>query len=583
MGLLASITRALTDTVFVTDLDLRILRSVTTVDTLLGYAPSEFIGRRPSERFEAEFLDDDEAEQFTRLQNHQAIRVRLRLTHKDRTRLEADATVTPILDAVGAPCGFVNILRDVTARRDAERALRLSEDRFRSVFEQSRDAIALVRSDRRVLAVNAAALVLFGRTEAELRSMDHRSLVVGDAWSSAVDQRRETGMVVSEMTFVRGDGTTFLGEYSSSAFGTDGEHTLYATTVRDISEARRLTEAVRTSEGHLRAVLSTMAEGVVVQDMQGHIVTCNAAAERILGLTRQQIEGRTSLDPRWRAVHEDERPFPGDEHPALVTLRTGEPQSGVVMGVHLPDDSLRWILISTEPLQIEGTAERLGVVATFTDITERQRMMRALETLRSRLAFAFDGAEDGVWDWNVETGHVEFSPRWAAMIGYTVEEIEPHVGAWERLVHPDDLSRLRPTLEAHLAGDTPQYESEFRMRHKDGRWLWILDRGKVVARDTDGRPLRAVGTHVDITARREAEEALREALAANERLVAELREAAHKIKTLTGFIPICMFCKKIRDDQGYWERLEAYISAHSDAKFSHGLCPECRKEHYGDL
>lgn len=242
-------------------------------------------------------------------------------------------------------------------------------------------------------------------------------------------------------------------------------------------------------------------------------------------------------------MHEDERPFPGETHPAAVTLRTGEPQSGVVMGVHVPDDSLRWILISTEPLQVDGTTERLGVVATFTDITERQRLIQALETLRARLAFALDGADDAVWDWNVETGHVEFSPRWAEMAGYTVDELEPHVGAWERMVHPDDLSRLRPTLEAHLAGDTPQYESEFRMRHKDGRWLWILDRGKVVARDADGRPLRAVGTHVDITAGREAEEALREALAANERLVAELREAAHKIKTLTGFIPICMFCK----------------------------------------
>lgn len=583
MRLLASITRSMTETVFVTDLEHRLVRSATGDENLLGYTPAEFVGMHPIERFEIEFPEGNQADLLVLLESREPARSCVRLTRKDRTRLDADATVTVLLDAAGEANGFVTILRDITAQKAAERALRLSEDRFRSVFEQTGDAVYLTRGTGEVLAVNAATLALFGLTEAEFRAVDRRTLLDDDRLDEALARRASAGTVRTELNVTRRDGARFQAELTSTAFGQDGEDTLFATTIRDVSEPRRLSQALQTSEAQLRATLSTMAEGVVVHDMQGRIVTCNAAAERILGLTREQMEGRTAVDSRWRAVHEDDRPFDGEEHPATITLRTGEPQAGVLMGVHLPDDTLRWILISTEPLQIEGSAERLGVVATFTDITERQQTTQALEAVRSRLALALEGANDGVWDWNIVTGHVDFSPRWASMAGYTVDELEPHVGTWERMVHPEDLERLRPALVAHLAGDTPAYESEFRIRHKDGRWRWILDRGKVVARDAEGRPLRAVGTHVDITARREAEEALREALAANDRLVAELREAAHNIKTLKGFLPICMFCKKIRDDQGYWERLEAYISAHSDAKFSHGLCPECRKQHYPDL
>src|SRR5262245_18073239 len=95
------------------------------------------------------------------------------------------------------------------------------------------------------------------------------------------------------------------------------------------------------------SVIASMAEGVVVQDAEGLIAACNPSAERLLGLTAEQMAGRSSLDPRWRSIHSDGSPFPGDTHPALITLRTGEPQYNVEMGVHKPDGSLTWISINT--------------------------------------------------------------------------------------------------------------------------------------------------------------------------------------------------------------------------------------------
>lgn len=114
-----------------------------------------------------------------------------------------------------------------------------------------------------------------------------------------------------------------------------------------------------------------MSEGVVFHDADGHILFCNDSAERILGLTADQMAGRTSLDPRWAALREDGSPFPGEEHPAMVTLRTGEPCSDVIMGVAKPNGSLTWISINTRPATVAGAA---GVVATFADVTARHAL-----------------------------------------------------------------------------------------------------------------------------------------------------------------------------------------------------------------
>jgi diguanylate cyclase (GGDEF)-like protein/PAS domain S-box-containing protein len=146
----------------------------------------------------------------------------------------------------------------------------------------------------------------------------------------------------------------------------------------------------------------------------------------------------------------------------------------------------------------------------------------AAQELSECLTFVLEGAELGIWDWNIETGEVLFNSRWAQMLGYALDEIEPNVRTWENLVHPEDKLLVTDQLTAHLEGRTPFYRTEHRMRHKAGYWVWILDRGKVVSRAEDGRPLRACGTHMDLTERKRLEEEIegqRQLLAeANKRL-----------------------------------------------------------------
>ncbi len=166
-------------------------------------------------------------------------------------------------------------------------------------------------------------------------------------------------------------------ETRASAFE-DDDHFHVVMSHTDITARRRAEERSREAGERMRSIVTAMAEGVVLQDASGKIVLCNAAAERILGLSFDQMSGRSSVDPRWRAVHEDGSPFHGADHPSMVTLRTGEPHSNVIMGVHKPDGVKRWISISSEPLRIGPDAPPHLVVTTFMDVTEQRRTAEAL-------------------------------------------------------------------------------------------------------------------------------------------------------------------------------------------------------------
>jgi diguanylate cyclase (GGDEF)-like protein/PAS domain S-box-containing protein len=143
-------------------------------------------------------------------------------------------------------------------------------------------------------------------------------------------------------------------------------------------------------------------------------------------------------------------------------------------------------------------------------LTALQERENALEESEFRWKFAIEGTGDGLWDWDIPNNTVYFSKTWKSMLGYSESEISNSLNEWERLVHPDDLSETMNAVKEHLDGKTPAYINEQRLLCKNGSYKWILDRGLVVSRDEQGKPLRAIGTHTDITERKQMEEIIRQ-------------------------------------------------------------------------
>ncbi|TDB68864.1 PAS domain S-box protein [Arundinibacter roseus] len=288
------------------------------------------------------------------------------------------------------------------------------------------------------------------------------------------------------------------------------EQTHYAFLFDLISDSKLLSASLLLQQEQYASFLKSLSEGITVQTETSDIILCNPAAERILGLTRDQMLGRSSVDPRWRCIHEDGSPFPGETHPSMVSLGTGLPQRNVVMGVYKPDGDLTWISINSEPIFDNNSAIPTAVITSFNDITELKSIEQSLKKTEERWNFALEGSGLGVWDWNIAKQEIYFSPHCRRILGFEHYELPDDIDTWRSRVHPDDLPVVKAQLIQYLKGQQERFEVEYRVRKKDESYTWVLDRGMVVDIDSNGMARRMIGTHADQQQRKQMEEAERQ-------------------------------------------------------------------------
>ena len=259
-------------------------------------------------------------------------------------------------------------------------------------------------------------------------------------------------------------------------------------------------------EDRLTAILSAMNEGAVIHDANGRVETCNESAGRILGMAAGQICGLDSLDPKGLAIHEDGTPFPGETHPAMVTLRTGQPLTGVLMGIYRPDGALRWISINSRAILRDGKPE--SVISTFTDVTGQRASAESAQEPERLYRDLFEGAVEGIYRTSPEGRNLVANPTLARILGYSsAEEVEVAISDSSRQVWLDPNERLRLVQMLENQGVVLGYECQFK--RKDGTPVWVsLDVRKVCG--TDGRTLWYEGVLRDIDERKRAGNALRD-------------------------------------------------------------------------
>jgi PAS domain S-box-containing protein len=237
----------------------------------------------------------------------------------------------------------------------------------------------------------------------------------------------------------------------------------------------------------------------------------------------------------------------------------------------LANGEIRDVEVYSGPIKIDGKNLLCSVVH---DETERKRMEEALRENESRLELALKSSEMGVWSLDLAENKRVFDAQVCHLLGIDPVKFSGTAKEFFSVVHPDDHDAIRSALARTIEQNAP-YESDYRVVCPDGSIRHITARGALFC-DDKGQAVRLNGLVWDITERKRLEEE-------REKLVRQLREALANVKTLSGLLPICSYCKKIRDDEGYWQQIEAYIHQHSLAQFSHGICPDCYKKARAEL
>ncbi|NOS81541.1 MAG: PAS domain S-box protein, partial [Nitrospira sp.] len=524
-------------------------------ESLFGYSRAEFLGL-PVERLMPETSGQANMElrqqflSFAKSRMMGTSRSTLRALKKDGTIFPIDISLSPIQSEEGLL--VVAAVRDITERKQTEEALRISEERFRAAYQNAVVGMSICDMTGRLLEVNQALCEILGYSKQELLATDFQSLTHPDDLPGNLDRIRElmTGAVlhqVFEKRYLRKDGDTLWTHVGLSLIrNQDGTPLHLLAMVQNITERKRIQaeEAIR-----LQRLKQLAAWSLTLVGEPGEVF---AEAVRIIG---ELFDVRTvclsevvGAELYFRAVFvagqvvrdaghcplaitpcatvettKDLRMFDQvmERFPEASFLR--DHQTVAYCGIPSLDSRGQVVavtcLLDDKPHVFDEEEQELLRIFGQRIATEIERSQHLIERSLAekdrresdeRFNYAIEATSDGIWDWDIQTGAVYFSPQWIRMLGYQPAEIIFSTEFFFTILHPEDVARTTEVLQEHLDGRIPVKEVEVRLRQKSGEYRWYLDRGKVVVRDKDGCPLRMVGTITDITERKQAEAALRE-------------------------------------------------------------------------
>lgn len=325
----------------------------------------------------------------------------------------------------------------------------------------------------------------------------HSLLFVGSPWITDIADLKNSGLSLNDFP-LHDSVSDFLVLLQT-------KNTALAESQKLTRQLTRQRAELRSTSSRLRTLIENIQAGVLVEDENRSIVLVNQAFCQLFAipLPPENLQGMN--------CHEcgdcsKDLFFDPQDFLEGVDLILQEGRIVVNEELQLRDGRV----LERDYVPIVGDGNFYGHLWQYRDVTARKQAENAVKASEQRLKLALDAVEEGLWDWNLVTGEIYRSDRWYEMLGYCARDLANQTQLREQLVHPDDLPAMKNLLSAHLSNQTPLYECEARMRTRSGGWLWILDRGRVVSRDREGNPLRMVGTHLDITERKQAEEALQQ-------------------------------------------------------------------------
>jgi PAS domain S-box-containing protein len=438
--------------------------------------------------------------------------------------------------------------------------LRMGTESFPSIFQNTSAGIVIASPAGVLLDANPAFCSFLGYTRDELLKRHVLDITHPGDYEETHARLSEamagrTNSFTLKKRYIRKDGTTVWGQVSSNWFFDEKSRPLHSVAIiQDITEQKCMEEALIESEERFRATFNQAAVGLAHAGLDGHWLRVNQKLCDIVGYSEEELKRlafqdithpddlQTSMDWHQRMLAGEIQHYAfekrylrpdGSAVWANVTVslvRESAGSSGYLLAVvediaerKRTEERLRQVHDELERHVTERTADLAKTIAALQEeVAERISAEKALRKSEERYVLAALGANDGIWDWDFETGEAYVSPRWKSMLGYGENEMKDVIGEWKRAIHPDDYDDAMLHLHNYLEGGAPEYRMEYRLRHKDGSYRWILTKGACF-RNPQGKAYRMAGSHTDITERKLAEQALQKEMLERMQAMEELR------------------------------------------------------------
>ena len=436
-----------------------------------------------------------------------------------------DWCISPLIEE-SLLIGYVMHIQDITERKLAEEAVRKSEENYRLIADNTGDVITVLNMDLQFTYISPSVFQLSGFTVEEVLNKSVDQIVTAGSLSVFVKNFEEELVLEAsgnanpqrirtiEVEEYRKDGSLFWMEINLSFIrNQEGMPLGVIAVIRDVSSRKKTEIALHRSEEMYRLIADNMADVISIIDLNLRFTYVSPSISRLYGIPAEELMNQP-IDKLITPKSMKHVLSIFEKEIALEALGTADPQRITTLELeHYWKDAtpLFWMEVSSSFLR-DQDKKVMGMIAVSRDITERKQTDETLLKERERLKGVIEGTNVGIWEWNVQTGEVVFNDRWAEIIGYSLDEISPvSIETWTKYAHPDDVESSGALLEKHFRGEIGYYEFDSRMKHKDGNWIWVLDRGKVASWTEDGKPLMMMGTHQDITERKRMRKALIEA------------------------------------------------------------------------
>ncbi len=482
------------------------------VEEVYGYKREELIGKNYSEfKFLSDkdfkkslaLLEDAVADRPLQLMEYEAFR-------KNGTSISVEMS-TRVIKKDGKPTGVINIVRDITKRKQSEKALQESEERMELALQGANIGLWDWNLETGQFIMDNRAIKILGQDLSGNRP-DF------EAWMDILHPEDLEKSRIEYEQLISGNISSYKSEYRILSKTGDyiwivvhgkvvkrDSHNLplrFTGTYLNIDEQKKAETALKESEEKLRSIFENANDEIALLDSVGKIIDVNNKIKDIFGYEREEVIGKNYYDldilfPEDVTISKkllEETTI--DSLPKITEFKANHKNGNTV-----------YIDTNVNPIFKEGIIENLVVI--IRDITERKQAEKALQNSRELIDMALSGANLGLWDWNIETGHINFGERSVAFLGYVPEDLEPNVNALMKLLHPDDLEQVTQLLLQNIKGEIETVDSEYRVLTKSGEYIWIMLRGKVVERDSNGKALRFIGTYLDINDLKLSTEALR--------------------------------------------------------------------------